>query len=122
MKSYVFTVREDICAANGKDVTATNLLEKMKLYGSVEDFDSVIAKGKAEYQLAVDNLKAQLTAISEQKLTAEEIKLVKVYRDCKNSTDKELLAKIDSLTKQLEDIKAENESRIEKIRAAIDAK
>lgn len=122
MKAYVFTVKEDICAANGKDVTATNLLEKMKLYGSVEDFDSVIAKYKAEYQLTVDNLNSQLEAIKSQKLTSDEIKLVKTYRDCKAATEKEAQDKIDAFAKLLDDIRSENAKRTEAILALLDTK
>ena len=33
MKKVVFTIKDDVCAANNRDVNATNLLEKMKLRG-----------------------------------------------------------------------------------------
>lgn len=120
MKKYVFTVKEDICTANGKDVTATNLLEKMKLYGTVEDYDTVVASVKAEYQLSLDNVKKQYQAIVDQKLTDDELKLVVAYRERKEETNKVYAEKITSLEKQLTDIKTESEKRIEKIRAAIE--
>lgn len=122
MKAYVFTVKEDICVANGRDTTAANLLEKMKLYGSVEDYDTVISRVTAEYQRTVDGLKSQLETTKSQQITADELKLISVYREGKNAVEKESQDKISALKKSLEDVRAESESRIEKIRAAIDAK
>ena len=42
MKKIIFTVKDDVCAANGKDLNATDLINKMKEYGSVESYDVVI--------------------------------------------------------------------------------
>ncbi len=119
MKKYVFTVKEDICNENGKDVTAANLLEKMLLYGTVEDYEDVVAASHCEHQAIIDNLKAQYEAIKDQKLTSEEIKLVNSYREIKAISDRAADAKIQSLTKQLADITAEFERRIERIKAVI---
>jgi hypothetical protein len=66
MKKVVLTVKEDVCAVNCKDPAATELIEKMKLWGDVTDFDDEVKAVKAEYQKSLDNLAAQVNAIKEQ--------------------------------------------------------
>lgn len=112
MKKYVFTVKDDVCLANGKDVNATHVLEVMKTYGAVEDYDTVIAKIKAEYQEALDNVVAQNEAIKQQNLSDEEIALVNEYRTLRAKAVQAYIEENTTLTKQLEDIKAEYEKRI----------
>lgn len=119
MKKVVFTIKDDVCAANNRDVNATNLLEKMKLYGSVEDYDTVVADMKREYQKSLDSLNAQYEAIKSQNLTDDEIKLINTYRACKAEIQKTYEAQISVLTKQLQDIKEESERRLEQIRAIV---
>lgn len=109
MEKYVFTVRDDVCIANGKDVSATELLAKMKLWGDVEPFERVVASIKAEYQSAVDNLTAQLNSIKEQKLTNDEIILVNCYRECKKSFSEKDIKRIAELEQQLQIVKDEHE-------------
>lgn len=117
MKKYVFTIKDDICALNGKDINATELLGVMKHYGSVEDYDSVFASVKAEYQGTVDNLTAQLTAIKEQELTTDELEIVLAYRACKNAISQKFITRIDTLETELVKIKDEEQVRCEKIMA-----
>jgi hypothetical protein len=115
MKKYVFTVKEDICNANNKDVNATELLSIMSHYGTVVDYDRDIAVVKAEYQAAIDNLNAQLGAIKEQELTADEIAMIKAYRDNKNVVVAQFTATIKSYEETLVKFRADYEAKIKKI-------
>jgi hypothetical protein len=115
MKKYVFTIKDDVCAANGKDVEATALLEKMRLWGDVEEYDAVVASVRAEYQVVVDNLTAQINAIKEQELTADEITLLTTYRACKKANGDAYQARIDELERQAERDRADYLDRAEKI-------
>ena len=115
MKKYVFTIKDDVCAANGKDTEATELLGKMKLWGDVEDYDNVVASVRAEYQVMVDNLTAQLNAIKEQELTEDEIALLNSYRACKKITGDKFQARIDALEQQLEKDRADYQKKAAQI-------
>lgn len=119
MKKYVFTIRDDVCNANNKDVEATELLTKMKLYGTVEDYDRSIAIIKAEYQSNIDNLTTQLTNIKDQELTADEIEIVLAYRLAKAKISEKFISRIDELEGELSEIKAEEQIRLEKIMAIL---
>lgn len=121
MKKLVLTVRDDVCAANGKDANATELIEKMKTYGNVEDYDRVVATVRAEYQATVDNLTAQIAAIKAHDLTPDELELVKAYRACKANISGAYEARIGTLETQLDDIRAEEQTRLEKIMAILGA-
>lgn len=60
MKSYVLTIMDDVCVKNGKDAAMqSNLLAKMKEYGTVELYDEHIAKHDAQWQKTVDEIKAE---------------------------------------------------------------
>ena len=119
MKKYVFTIRDDVCTANGKDVEATELLAKMKLYGEVEDYDRAIATVKAEYQSNIDSLTTQISAIKEQELTEDEFKIVLAYRACKSAISEKYLHRINALEGELSEIKTEEQIRLEKIMAIL---
>ena len=120
MKKYVFTMKEDVCEAHGKDAAKqAELLAVMAHYGTVEDYERVIAPVQAEYQGVVDNLTAQLTAIKEQELTVDEIKIVKAYRENKTSVVSEYIAEADKYKSQLEAVKNENEQRVAKLKAIL---
>ena len=121
MKKLVFTIKDDICAANGKDIAATELIEKMKLYGNVEDYDRVVATVRAEYQATADNLTAQISAIKAHDLTPDELELVKSYRACKANISGGYEARINMLETQLSDIRLEEQTRLEKIMAILGA-
>ena len=119
MKKYVFTIKDDVCVANGKDVDAIELLAKMRLWGEVEDYDQAISAVKAEYQASVDSLATQLTAIKDQELTEDELRLVLSYRACKTAITEVYKNRINELEVQLEDIKNEEQTRLDKIMAIL---
>jgi hypothetical protein len=120
MKKYVFTMKEDVCEAHGKDAAKqSELLAVMAHYGTVEDYERVIAPVQAEYQGVVDNLTAQITAIKEQELTLDEIKIVKAYRENKAAVVTEYIAEADKYKTQLEAVKNENEQRVAKLKAIL---
>lgn len=101
MKKVVLTIKDDVCAKNGKDANATELLTVMSHYGTVEGYDAVVAKDKAEYQATIDNLNAQLTAIKEQELTVDEIKMVKAYRENKSAVVADCEKKLNAMAETL---------------------
>lgn len=119
MKKFVFTIKDDVCAVNGKDVNATDLINKMREYGSVESYDMVMSTVKAEYQKTIDNLTTSYNNIKDLDLSEEEIMLLNTYRECRAAALKEKNDNIDTLTKQLNDIKQENEKRVEQIKAIL---
>ena len=121
MKKYVFTVKDDVCALNGKDINATELLGVMSHYGSVEDYESVFAGVKAEYQGTVDSLTAQNEAIKAFNLSSDEFELVKAYRACRATISAGYESRINILETQLTDIRTEEQTRLEKIMAILGA-
>ena len=119
MKKVLLTIRDDVCAANGKDVAAAELLEKMKLWGDVEDYENAIASVRAEYESTIGGLNTQLAAIKEQELTDDEIALLNSYRSCKKATGDKYQARIDALELQLESTKADYLKKAEQISALL---
>lgn len=86
MKSFVFTMQEDVCNANGKtEANKQDLLKVLPHYGTVEDLDAFINAEKAKYQAVIDNQQKQLDSIRDQELTDDEIAMVKAYRAAKNA-------------------------------------
>jgi uncharacterized damage-inducible protein DinB len=122
MKKYVFTVKDDVCLANEKDVNAVRVLEVMKTYGSVEDYDAHIAAVKNEYQEALDNVVAQNEAIKQQNLTDEEIALVNEYRKQRAKAVQTYIDENARLNQTLETVKAEHEKTIAIIANVINKK
>lgn len=120
MKKYVFTIKDDVCAANDKPIEASELLEKMKLWGDVEDYDTAVASVRAEYQSIVDNLNAQLAAIKEQELTDDEIALLNAYRGCKAANGAVYQKRIDTLEQLLDDISDKYQKRLTQIAALLE--
>lgn len=81
MKKIVLTIREDVCNANGKTEENINLLvEKMRLYGTVTDFDAEVAAVKAEYQDNLNKVTAQYNKIRSNELNAPEIAILNAIR------------------------------------------
>lgn len=119
MKKYIFTVRDDTCVANEKDVNATRVLEVMRTYGTVEDYDAHVAVIKKEYQDALDNVVAQNEAIKAQNLSDEEIELVNQYRLLRARAVKAHIEECEALRTTLEEVKAEHERTIEVIAKVI---
>lgn len=120
MQKYVFTVKDDVCTANGKDVNATRILEVMQKYGTVETYDVVVSGLKAEYQSVLDNVVAQNEAIKEQNLTVEEIAIVNAYRTQRAVAVQKYIDENAVLRNQLDDVKAEIEARKAIINKALD--
>ncbi len=119
MKKYVFTIKDDVCSANNKDINATELLGVMQHYGVVEDYDKVVAGVSNEYQSSIDGLTRQLTAIKDQELTDDEIAMVKAYRAQKQNTIASYKAVAENYASQLQAVKAENEQRNARIKAIL---
>ena len=85
MKAYVFTMKEDICSANGKtESQKQEVLKVLNHYGTVEDFEQVVAADRAKYQAVIDNQLKQINAIKDQELTDDEIAMVVAYRNAKS--------------------------------------
>ena len=119
MKKFVFTIMDDVCAANCKDVEATELLEKMRLWGTVEPFENVLAGTKSEFQKVIDNLTAQLNAIKEQELTEDEILFLNFYRERIVANSAEFMRRIGNLEKHLEDIVEGYQKKIAQVSALL---
>lgn len=81
MKQFVFTMLDDVCTENNKtEAQKQEVLKVLTHYGSVEDFDTVLASERAKYQTVIDNQTKQIEAIKDQDLTADEMAMVKAYR------------------------------------------
>ena len=119
MKKYVFTIKEDVCSANGKDINATELLTVMQHYGVVEEYDRVVTALCTEHQSTIDGLNRQLSAIKEQELTDDEIVIVKAYRAQKANVTNALHAQISERDNQLRDIKSKHEQMSARIVALL---
>lgn len=115
MKEYAFIVMEDVCAANCKDTEATELLQKMRLYGEVKPLETVVASVRKEYQAVIDNLTAQIKAIADQELNDDEILWLNFIRERKAANGKVYQNKIDSLEGLLEEMRVSSLKRAEQI-------
>ena len=115
MKKFVFTIKDDVCAANGKDLEASELIAKMKLWGDVEDYERAVASVRTEYQAIIDNLNTQLAAIKEQELTDDEIIFLNFYRERKAILGKVYEARIGKLENELDEISAGFQKKIAQI-------
>ena len=120
MQKFVFTVKDDVCTANGKDVNATRILEVMHKYGTVEEYDTVVAGLKQEYQNVLDNVVAQNEAIKEQNLTADEIAMINAYRTQRAIAVQKHIDENTVLRDQLTEVKNEIEARKAIINKALD--
>jgi hypothetical protein len=119
MKKYVFTIKEEICVAHGKDPAATELLKVLPHYGTVEDYDSIVADVKLDSQATIDKLTSHIKSIEEQELSDDEIALLRTYRANKESVTAAHLARENELTKQLQSNKVAFEQVIAKIKTVI---
>ena len=115
MKKYVFTIKEDVCSANGKDINATELIGVMQHYGVVEDYDRVVTALCTEHQSTIDGLNRQLSAIKEQELTDDEIAIIRAYRAQKTNVTTSLKAVAEGYANQLREVKAKHEQLSAKI-------
>jgi hypothetical protein len=120
MKQYVFTMKEDVCSLNGKtDAQKEEVLKVLSHYGTVEDYEVVIAGEREKYQAVIDNQSKQIEAIKDQDLTDDEMKIVNMYRECKKSNDAQHLSRINDLVNQLEAVRNEQEKRNAQIKAIL---
>lgn len=86
MKKVVFTVKDDVCARNGKDANATELFSVMAHYGTVETYDTVIARVAAEQNAIINGLNQKIAAMEENSATDLEAPVLKAVRDVVNSS------------------------------------
>ena len=120
IEKYVLTVMPDVCDANGKDPKATELLEKMKLYGKVEPYEKVMESVVAEYQEALGNLRAQNAAIKEQELTDDELLWLNFIRARKAANGEVYQARITELEQVILDISGKYKKRLAQFAAIIE--
>ena len=120
VKKYAVTIQEDVMSAHNKTLAQLQeLLTVLTHYGKVADYEADRKVENAEYQATIDGLKAQLEAIKDQKLTPDEIELIKAYRVQMAKHDAEKDKVVAELTKQLETVVTECEQRITRVRQAL---
>lgn len=81
MKKVVFTVKDDVCARNGKDPNATELFAVMGHYGTIESYDAVIAKAAAEQNSIINGLNQKIAAMEQSSATEIELPVLRAIRD-----------------------------------------
>ena len=127
MKDIVIHVREDVCAKYQRDPEATKLIEIAKEFGSVETLDSAIAAEREKHQTVVKNLEAQyagtiksfeaqIEAIKEQKVTPEEIEILRAVRKKTAIEAAQYEEAIKLRDDNLKTVVAENENRVAQLR------
>lgn len=120
MKKVVLTIKDEVCLKNGKtSAQQAELVRVMQSYGTVEDFDRVLANTKAEYQKSLDAMANQYNAVAEQKLTEDEFALVKTYRENVENKSVQFNEKINNLTDELRKVKDASEERVKQLRAIL---
>ena len=120
VKKYVLTVMPDVAVGNGKDPAATELLEKMALYGKVTPLDSEVAALRAEYQTSFDNLMKQFLAIKDQALTEDEILWLNFIRERKAANGKVYETRIATLETKIAEAIETAEKKAAQLRAILD--
>ena len=107
VKKYAFTVKEEVMSAHNKTLPQLQeLLTVLTHYGVVVDYEADRKVENAEYQSSIDGLKTQLEAIKEQRLTADEIEIIKAYRlqVAKHDADKDkIIVEYQTAVSKLED-------------------
>ncbi len=101
MKHLSFKIKKDVCEAHNKDFNAVELLKAMSHYGEVVPFENEVAGMKRDYETTIENLSAQLTAIKEQELTADEIEMVRAYRKNKSAVVADCERKLNAMAETL---------------------
>lgn len=111
MKKVVFTVKDDVCARNGKDPNATDLFAVMGHYGTIESYDSVIAKVAAEQNSIIVGLNQKISSMEQSSAAEVELPVLRAIRDLvdasvsivkdENAQLKESLKKADEKAKNL---------------------
>lgn len=117
---YVLTILEDVCNANGKTSEMANkLLETASHYGKLQHYADALKENNAEFQATIDNLNAQLKAIQDQRLTADEISLVSAYRQIVAKKIGEKDKEINELRAELTDVKTACELKIKRVQEVL---
>lgn len=111
MKKVVFTVKDDVCARNGKDPNATDLFAVMGHYGTIESYDTVIAKVAAEQNSIIVGLNQKISSMEQSSAAEAELPVLRAIRDLvdasvsivkdENAQLKESLKKADEKAKNL---------------------
>ena len=111
MKKVVFTVKDDACARNGKDPNATDLFAVMGHYGTIESYDTVIAKVAAEQNSIIVGLNQKISSMEQSSAAEVELPVLRAIRDLvdasvsivkdENAQLKESLKKADEKAKNL---------------------
>lgn len=128
MKDIVVHIREDVCAKHNRDPEATRLIEVAKEFGSVEPLEAALSAERTnsqnvvknlttQYETEIASLKAELERVKEQKVTPEELEVLRVIR---RKTSLEASAYEEALRNRDEQLKAvqlENENRAAQIKA-----
>ena len=120
IEKHVLTVMPDVCDANGKDPKAAELLAVMKTYGKVEPYEDVIDRVTEEYQEALGNIRAQLTAIKDQELTPEEMLWLSFIRARMTAAGEVYQSKINALEQVIRDIRDKYKKRIAQFAALVE--
>lgn len=85
MEKKLFILKDEVCAQNGKtEAEVQKLYEVMTHFGEIKPFEQATKEIEVEYQAIIDNLNAQIRAIKDLELTADEITIVKAYRLARN--------------------------------------
>lgn len=82
MKKFIFVMEDDICLRNNKtEAMQADLVNKLREYGTVEDYTTAIAKHDAEWQMKLDNMTAQYNKVAEYGARNEtELEVLRVHR------------------------------------------
>lgn len=120
-KKYVFHLQEDICIANKKDPLAVDkLLEVVRKYGTVDDYDAVVAVVRAGDQKIIDNLTAEVKKYESLNLTQDEICMINAYRLCKKDVEKVHTDKEEALSGQLVESQELLQKMVSQIQGVLD--
>lgn len=98
MTKYVFTAREDIMLEHGKDNEKLSLLlAKMREYGTIEDYDTVVAKITAEGADELARFKSQYEVVKLRDISDDEAEVVNKIRDISEKISATYRQKYDTL-------------------------
>ena len=79
----------------------------------------VTAQAKSEYQRIIDNVTVQYNAIKEQKLTVDELDMLRAYRNGKTASNKVYIDENNALRNELSNVKATNQKVVDNIKALL---
>lgn len=116
MKRFVTIFKDN----NGKtEEQEKALIDKIKEYGTVVDYDQYVMGVKAEYQEVLDAQKAELNRIKGYDVDADEYQVLQLLRTILGKKTSVYVNETNTLKQTLEEIKRENEARINKIKELI---